>query len=138
MGPTVPLRRALLDHITGVEEYTPPATWYLGASTTTPGDDGSNFTEPADSAYARIAISDWNTASGSSPASTTNITADAFGPADSGMGPLTHWGLFEAASGGTPQWVGEFDDAKTLGAGDTGSVAAGAIELQLGDPDDFT
>lgn len=33
-----------------------PATWYLAWSTTTPNQDGSNFTEPSGNGYARVAI----------------------------------------------------------------------------------
>lgn len=33
-----------------------PATWYVGWSTTTPNQDGSNFTEPTVGGYARVAI----------------------------------------------------------------------------------
>lgn len=45
-----------LNYDFGKTEYTPPNTWYIGLSTTPILKDGTGYTEPTDSAYARVAL----------------------------------------------------------------------------------
>ena len=45
----------ILDHILDDGAYTAPSPVYVGISTTTPTDAGTNFTEPASGGYARVA-----------------------------------------------------------------------------------
>ncbi len=90
-----------------------PATWYLGLSTTAPTDDGSGFTEPVGNGYARCTVPNdatrWGTASpgGDGITRKSNVAAFTFPNPTGAWGLLTHWGLFLASSGGTPEWTGE-------------------------------
>ncbi|MFC5996957.1 hypothetical protein ACFQE5_22355 [Pseudonocardia hispaniensis] len=91
-----------------------PATWYLGLSTTTPNDDGSNFTEPVGGAYARVAVT--NNATNFPPATTssgtttkTNGAKFIFPNPTGSWGLVTHYGWFTSSSGGTPQYTNPLD-----------------------------
>jgi len=99
--------RAILDAEFGASALSPPATWYIGLSTTTPGDDGSGFTEPAGGSYARVAKT--NNATNFPAATTTsgvsekkNGTAITFPNPTATWGLITHVGFFSASTGGTP------------------------------------
>lgn len=140
-GFTDAVERAILDHILSDPPWTPPATLYVGLSSTTPTDAGTGFTEPAGS-YARVATTgaDWSAASATAPAVKTNAVELTFPTATtdwSAAANLTHFGLFDAASGGALLVWGALTTPKPVRAGDLARFAAGALVLQLGDPGDF-
>lgn len=132
------LERAILDHLFGDPTYTPPANWFVALSSTTPDEDGANFTEPVGNAYARVstAPADWAAATGSAPATKANGNAVTFPTATGSWGNNTHFGLFTAASGGTVQMWGALTTPKTIGSGDTPSFAPGTLVVKHGDPTD--
>lgn len=53
-----------------------PASWYIGWSTTTPNQDGSNFTEPSVGGYARVAVTN-NTTNFPAPIDNTLLPSGA-------------------------------------------------------------
>lgn len=125
---------------------------YLGFSSTTPNDDGSNFTEPDATTYPSYARIQLNVYS-------AMPYADVFGTAadgrisnikelvttqckeESGWPDLTHWGIFTTETASTPilgDWIcdpeGEVDDEgnyphKTLTVPykEVGIIGAGAV-----------
>ncbi len=109
-----------------------PATLYVGLSTTTPADDGSNFTEPGSGSYARVAITnnatEFPAASAGSKTHANDIT---FPTATAGWGTVTHFGFFTASSGGTPVATGALGASKTPTSGDTLKFLAGALTITL-------
>lgn len=137
-GPVDSVEASILDHATGKATWTPPATYYLGLSTTTPTDAAGNFTEPVGNNYARvnIAVADWNVASGTAPVTSTNANQISFAAASGSWGTLTYAGLFAAVSGGTHLWFGALTASATVGSGGTVTFAASNLILQLGDPTD--
>jgi hypothetical protein len=137
-GPTDAEELAMLDGVFNDPAYTPPATRYLALSTTTPTDAGANFTEPVGNAYARVATTaaDWSAASGTAPAIKQNSATLSFPTASGAWGTVTHIGIFDAASGGTPRWTGALTASKVVSSGDTAQFTATQITLQLGDPTD--
>jgi hypothetical protein len=74
----------------GATSYS-PATWYFGLSTTTPNDDGSNFTEPSSGSYARVAVTNNTT---NFPAATTvsGETRKTNGAKITWPNPTANWG----------------------------------------------
>lgn len=132
------LEAAILDHVLNDGAYTPPTNWFVGLSTTTPTDTGTNFTEPSGNAYARVstAAADWAAAAAGDPSTKSNGNAVTFPQASGSWGTVTHFGLFSATSGGTVQIWGALGTSKAIGTGDTPSFAASAIIIQLGDPGD--
>jgi hypothetical protein len=109
-----------------------PATWYLGLSTTTPNDDGSNFTEPTGGSYARVSITNNTTnfpAATTSSGTTTKSNGAAFTFANptGSWGTVTYWGLFTASSGGTPEFTQALDNPVTIQSGNT------PVQFAIGD-----
>ena len=132
------LEAEILDHIFGKATYTAPANWFVGASTTTPDETGSNFTEPVGNGYARVstAPADWNTAVGGAPTVLDNLNAITFPTATGSWGTITHVGLFTASSGGTVQIWGALAASKAIATNDVLEIPAGDFDNQLGDPGD--
>lgn len=137
-GPTDAEEQAMLNGVFNDPAYTPPATRYIALSTTTPADDGTNFTEPVGNAYARVATTaaDWGAASGTAPAVKSNSVALTFPTATGSWGTITWFGIFDALTGGAPKWTGTLSVAKTVGVNDTPQFAIGQMVLELGDPGD--
>jgi len=132
------LEQAILNHVLNDGTYTPPTNWFVALSTTTPAEDGTNFTEPSGNAYARVstAAADWAAASGTAPATKANGVAITFPTASGSWGTITHFGMFIASSGGTVQIWGALTVSKAVGSGDTPSFAISAFVVKLGDPGD--
>ncbi len=119
----------VLDHLFGKGIYAPP-TIYLGLSIADPGDNGAGLSEPSAGGYARLAISaaDWNSASGGS---LDNASAVAFGEATGDWGTVTHFALFDAATGGNMLAHGALSHSKTVSSGDTVRFVAGDLDVSL-------
>jgi hypothetical protein len=132
--------QGLLNHFWGKATWTPDATLYVGASSTTPTDAGGNITEPVGNGYARVAIDEatqMGLASGVAPAvlANTAVIAHAQASANWTNQPMTHFVLFAVPSGGTSADVrgwGVLGTARTVLAGDTASYAVGALQTKLG------
>jgi hypothetical protein len=119
----------ILDHLFGKSNYTPP-TIHVGLSTADPGDDGAGLSEPSGNGYARVQTeaADWNVAAGGL---LDNANIIAFNIATGNWGTLTHFALFDAASGGNMLAHGILTEAKVVGSGDTARFAAGDLDVTL-------
>jgi hypothetical protein len=98
----------------GAQGIFAPGTWHLGLSTTVSAEDGTGFTEPSGSSYARAAI--LNNATNFPPASTADGTTKKTNgtkftmPVPSGSwGQILEYGFFTGPTGGTVQWRGTLD-----------------------------
>lgn len=121
------LENKLLDHVLGVAEYTPPATVYLGLSTADPTDDASGLAEPSGNGYVRKAI----TFGAAASRKVTQSAQVSFDQATGAWGTLTHYGVFDAESGGNMLAHGSLNDSKTVVTGNTPTVAASEVEISL-------
>lgn len=142
------LELAVLDHIMGNAAYAQVAQWFVGLSSSTPTDAGTNFTEHTigNAGYARVETEGtgtngpaWANATGTAPAYVDNAEAITFPTATGDWltgSNATHFGLFAASSGGTAQIIGALTTPKPILNGDTASFAVGAVRIQLGDPGD--
>lgn len=115
------LEDAILNLILGAQAYAAPSTVYIGLSTTTPADDGTNFTEPVGRGYARVGVTndltEWPDSAGSGQKSNANNIL--FPQASGGSwGTLTHAGIFDAVSGGNLLWTGPLSSSQLIGDGD--------------------
>lgn len=101
------LQAALLGHALGRTIWTPPATVYVVASTAVfdPGLTGASVPEPADTAYARIAVandtSHFTTPSGADPTSVSNSTSWTYATATADWGTILSIYLADAATKAT-------------------------------------
>ena len=119
----------ILDHVMGKGAYTPP-TIYVGLSTADPLDDASGLAEPSGGAYARVttAAGDWNAAAAGVIDNANILT---FPTATGSWGTVTHFALFDAASGGNMLAHGALTASKAISSGDTPKFAAGDLEVTL-------
>ena len=101
-------------------------TAYIALSTTAPNADGTNVSEPGDT-YARQSIA-WNAAASRAKDNSGEI---AFPEATASWGTVTHFAIYDAASGGNMLWYGTLTDARAIGAGDTPRFLAETFELSF-------
>ncbi|MCX6559848.1 MAG: hypothetical protein NTZ26_04975 [Candidatus Aminicenantes bacterium] len=119
----------ILDHIVGKTSFTLP-TAYLALSTADPTDAGTGLAEPSGNNYSRkqTAAADWNAASSGSIANANDLS---FPEASGSWGTITHFAIFDAASGGNMLAHGSLTASKAVGAGDVLKFAAGNLTLTL-------
>ena len=90
-------------------------------------------TEVSGNGYARIAVSSadgsWSAPSGT-PRAIANASTLYFSPnPTAGWGTVTHFGVYDALSGGNLLYWAALGTSKTVNAGDTVSFPAGAITI---------
>jgi hypothetical protein len=119
----------ILDHIFGKGNYTPP-TIYAGLSTADPLDDASGLAEPSGNGYARVttSASDWNAASNGA---IYNINELIFSEATGSWGTITHFALFDAATGGNMLCHGTLTQARTIVSGDKARFVIADLSISL-------
>jgi len=126
------LENKLLDYAFSVAAFTPAATLYIGLSTTTIADDGSNITEPTAMGYARVAITNNAT---NFPAASDGVKANgaaiAFAAATGDWGTITDFFISDAASGGNIYVAGALTTPKIVTEGDTPNIAINGLGLSL-------
>lgn len=103
-----------------------PTSWFIGLSTADPTEDGSGLAEPADPAYDRLAVA----------FTVTDDTAEnsgtlEFAEATVSWGSITHYALFDAASGGNMIAHGSLTVAKNISAGDVARFIPGSIVMTM-------
>lgn len=127
------LENELLDHVFNAA-YTPPATVYLALHTADPTDDGSGA-EANYTSYARTAI----TFGAASSRRVTQSGAVTFPASTGGSNTVTHWGVWDASSGGNLLAHGAFATSKSIVSGNTPSVATGVVyvEYSAGEISDY-
>lgn len=111
-------------------------TIYVGLSSTTPTETGTNVTEPSGGSYARKATvaADWNAATSADPSVVDNANAITFAAATAdwlAAADLTHFVLYDALTTGNFLGFGALALAKPVLNGDTPSFAAGALDVSL-------
>lgn len=135
------LENRILDHILRATPYTAPATTFIGLLTAAPSDAGGG-TEVSGGGYARAAVtsgtSTWNNTQGNTTGASTgtdgtieNAVTITFPTPTAGWGTVTHFGVYDAPTGGNLLFYAPLTTAKTINTGDTVSFAAGALSLQL-------
>lgn len=132
------LEHATLDLMFGATAFTPSGTLYVGLSTTTPGEDGSNFTEPS-SGYARASVpnvkaatSGWSSAAQlSTSGEIHNQGTISFGTATGPWGTITHAGIWNSLVGGNLLTANALTVQKAPTSGDIVSFPSGAITIRL-------
>jgi hypothetical protein len=100
---------------------------YVALFTAAPSDSGGG-TEVSGGSYARksTVAADWNAASAGSASNANAIT---FVTPSGSWGTVTHFGIFDASSGGNLIRWAALGTSKVIGTGDTPSFAAGALTL---------
>ena len=118
------LENEILDHILGTGAYTMPTAVYVGLATATFADDNSG-TELTGNGYARVAATFNAAASGTAD----NSAAIEFSAATASWGTVSHFGLFDASSGGNLLIHGAFTTAKLIDSCDILKISAGDLDI---------
>lgn len=135
------LENKILDDLFRATGYTPPATLHVGLLTAAPSDSAAG-TEAAGGGYARVAVvsatTAWNNTQGNTTGASTgsdgtieNAAAITFPTPSASWGTVTHFGIYDAASGGNLLVYAALAASKTINAGDAVSFAAGALSTQI-------
>jgi hypothetical protein len=107
-----------------------PATYYVGLSTTAPTNTGTNVTEPSGGAYARVAVTNDTTnfpaASGRAKSNGTVVT---YPTATADWGTLTHFVLYDAATGGSMRAWGALATPQAVASGATADFPVGSLTI---------
>jgi len=131
------LEQKLLDLVFNTLAYSAPTT-YVALFTSDPTDAGGG-TEVSGGAYARQVVNEnggssptWNLAVVDGDGYLVDNTHDiTFPEATASWGMVSHFGIFDAASGGNLLWHGALTVSKTVGSGDTFKFPAGDLNLKL-------
>lgn len=121
------LEDKILDHVLGTTAYSQP-TPRLALFTSDPTDAGTG-TELSGNGYARSAISFNAASSGSATGPTTAIEFTASG---GNFGTVSHFGLYDAATGGNLLYYGALTTSKTVNDGDSIRFTADSITITEG------
>ena len=118
------LENEILDHILATGAYTMPSAIYVGLSTGSFGDDASG-TELNGNGYTRKVMAFDAAVAGTAD----NTSAVEFSAATASWGTVSHFGLFDASSGGNLLIHGAFTAAKLIDTGDILKIAAGDLDI---------
>jgi len=119
----------LLDHVLKNDAFAVPANIYIALSTADPLDTGAGIAEPVGNGCIRVVCNAWDVAASRAIANTGAIEfAEAEGD---GWGEITYFAIFDAITGGNFLAHGDLAVAKTVGAGDNASFAAGDIDISF-------
>lgn len=123
----------VLDLLFGLGTNTAASTYYIGLSSTTPTDNGTNVTEPSGGSYARAQVDNNSTnfpnAAARLKSNGTNIvfpvaTADWVAGAD-----LTHFVIYDAANGGNFVAWGALTTPSPVLSGTQASFPIGDLDI---------
>lgn len=131
------LENAIMNNLLGQASMPAISNVYFGLYTAGPNDastGSSGGTEVSGTDYARVNVANnttnFPTISGTN-GTKTNANAIAWPTAGGSWGTVTHYGVFDAATGGNLLFHGSLASAKAIGTGDAFSVAAGDFTLSL-------
>lgn len=121
----------VLDELLGNATLMPNPV-YIGLMTAEPNDDGTGVVEPSGGSYSRVSVAntlvEWPAASGGSKANANIIS---FPTATAGWGDITHYGIFDALSGGNLLAFGALNVPRTVLATDDVRFLAGQLVVTV-------
>lgn len=128
------LERELRKHIFRTGTFAKPSALYVALFTSDPTDAGTG-TEVSGGGYTRIACNpgdaNW-TAASATDGITTNAVAITFPQPSAAWGTVTHFGIFDAATGGNLLLHGPLIASRVVGPGDVPpDFWAGALTVQF-------
>lgn len=108
-----------------------PTNYYIGLSTTAPKMDGTGVTEPTSGGYSRVKL---DSLSQPSNGVLTNSNAILFEESSENWGLVTHFVIFDAASGGNLLMYDKLSTARTVEEATVVTIKSGSLELTLANP----
>lgn len=123
------LEAALLNAVLRNTSYTSPATVYVSLHTADPTDAASANELPTSNGYARQSCA--FDAPGATDGTTQNTSAVTFSASGGAWSAVTHFGIYDASTGGNLLFHSALDASRTAGDGDDLTFAAGALSVVL-------
>jgi len=118
------------DRLFGSTAYTPPATYYLGISTTAVTQSGTGIAEPTDTAYSRIAITNNKTNFGASSSGVvSNIVQFQFPESLVSWGVIGYWFISDSLTGGNIWYRGSLLTSRTVESQTTLILPVGSLDV---------
>lgn len=137
------LENKLVDFLFRAQSFSAPGTVYVALFTSAPNDTGGGA-EVSGGSYARVAVTsslaNWagtqsagsTSASSGTSGQTSNNAKVTFPAPTANWGSVTHWGIFDAATGGNLLIYAALTTAKTINSGDAApSFGVGALTFQI-------
>lgn len=112
------------------QAFTVPSNLYLALFTADPTDDNATANEATGAWYGRVSTGAWAAPVGTGN-STSNSNQITFSAVTGVAITITHWGIYDAASGGNLLYSGALTASKVLNVGDIMTVAAGALQITV-------
>lgn len=104
----------VLDEMLGNATLMPDPV-YVGLMTSVPNEDGTGVVEPVGNGYARVSVANnftqWPAAVGGAKANANDVV---FAAATGAWGTITHFGLFDAVSGGNLMAFGALNTPRSV------------------------
>lgn len=134
------LENKLVDQLFRGQAFTAPATLYVGLLTAGPSDAGGG-TEVSGNGYARVAVTsslaNWagtqaaasTAVSSGTGGQTSNNAAITFATPSATWGTVSHFGIYDAASGGNLLFWGALTISKTINQSDTVTFPAASLTI---------
>jgi len=107
-----------------------PTNYYIGLSTTNPA---SSVTEPSGGAYARVCITSPMKLGAPSGGVITNDSSISFPTSTASWGTVTHYVIYDAATGGNLLMYNALTNSIAVGAYTNVVIRTGDLELTLSD-----
>lgn len=124
------LEDAIMNVLRGVTFPAVPANFYISLHTADPGEAGAGA-EVSGNNYSRVAVSpaagSWDDPAGTG--ATENTTAITFPTPSGAWGTVTHFAIWDAASGGNMWIYGPLAASRAPQSGDTVRFVAGALDV---------
>lgn len=105
-----------------------PTNYYIGLSSTTPTTSGTGVTEPSGGAYARVQMANMSQPSNGV---ITNTAAITFPESTRSWGTLTHYVVYDAATGGNLLFYGALANSRTVDSNTTIAFKVGEFTITL-------
>lgn len=127
------LEDEVIKHIFRTGSFTKPTGLHVALFTAAPGEAGGG-TEVTGGSYARVNLApgdaNWAATSGGN-GTTSNAAAITFPAPTANWGTVTHWGVFDASTGGNLLIYAALTVSKTINNGDAApSFGVGALTYQ--------
>lgn len=127
MGASDYLEEKILDHVFNLNSFVQPSNLYVALFTAAPSDSGGG-TEVSGNAYARVEVTNNSSSWTRTNSTVVNDNAITFPtPTPSGWGTVTHYGIYDASSGGNLIDWNVLTNARVTQAGTPLEFAAGAL-----------
>lgn len=105
-----------------------PGKLFLGLSNTAPALDGSGVTEPVSGGYRRVELTNLSTPENGV---VTNSKPIYFDESTESWGLVTHYGVFDAESGGNLLIYGKLNPSHTVDESTIMTIRAGALKFAV-------